>query len=431
MKTSSDHFKTAFQTNSMSIINLLRHSATYWKLHSAALFSFVIPVATDLLCTGKVRGLALMTGLMMWLFVFESYEDFDGNIKGMRIAVASACLSSAVSVLLSIAVVPESICAFMLFCISVAPVVCFCGFRFRDMDGALPLLPARADVFMRGIGGFRRLAYVFVTASCMIATGFQGIIGWALRGILAVSALVLAGRRMLGGITQEEPPPEVDMTSPALSRMPVLREPVVRYGTAGTRPRRTTELLLAPRTPLRLPLGQRHNQLTGHLRKSLPLSPIIAVPQVLLVVPDGLRGRTQMTEQDIIGRVERYMAEKETYLDPMFGIDMMARDIGTNRGTLSKVINEKYGMNFSRFVNSRRVSYALGVFRSNPDVKVSDLTTICGFRNMVSFIRAFRFEMDMTPGEWCREERERVMLARSKGWVLSHPPQPSSQDAGK
>lgn len=58
--------------------------------------------------------------------------------------------------------------------------------------------------------------------------------------------------------------------------------------------------------------------------------------------------------KDII-RLENYMRESKPYLNPKLRITDMTRELGTNRTSLSVLINRTYEMNFSRYVNRFRL----------------------------------------------------------------------------
>ena len=80
---------------------------------------------------------------------------------------------------------------------------------------------------------------------------------------------------------------------------------------------------------------------------------------------------------------------------------------------ISKAICAYTGRNFCQFVNYYRIAYAVELFRSNPNMKIVDISSRSGFNSSVSFTMAFRLFMGDKPSDWFR--RERAILQKQKG----------------
>lgn len=117
------------------------------------------------------------------------------------------------------------------------------------------------------------------------------------------------------------------------------------------------------------------------------------------------------------------MNEEKLFLSPSFTVEDLSKALYTNRGYLSRMINSCTGMNFNMLINDYRIKYAMALFKSDPDMKVSELMGLSGFNNPVSFNNAFKLIMKMPPGEWCNLYREELSrLKKNADMSSSDPP---------
>lgn len=141
-------------------------------------------------------------------------------------------------------------------------------------------------------------------------------------------------------------------------------------------------------------------------------------------------------------RMTAYMEEEKPYLDSNFDLDHMSMAVGSNRGYVSRMINTCTGMNFRQYINEYRIKYAVELMKMNKgDWSAMDIAERSGFNNRPSFNMAFKLFMNMTPGEWIREqaaEGNKIIRRRKAPLHPSIPPEQvqsvlqafSSQDAG-
>ncbi len=107
-----------------------------------------------------------------------------------------------------------------------------------------------------------------------------------------------------------------------------------------------------------------------------------------------------------------YMEQKRPFLVESFTLDDFAARLYTNKLYLSKTINHYSGGNFRQFVNHFRVKYAMGLFEKNMSLRVSDMSELSGFHNVVTFNNAFKLMTGETPSAWCRKIRTRRILGK-------------------
>ncbi|HPV88626.1 MAG TPA: helix-turn-helix domain-containing protein, partial [Bacteroidales bacterium] len=105
---------------------------------------------------------------------------------------------------------------------------------------------------------------------------------------------------------------------------------------------------------------------------------------------------------DIYNRIKEYMVKEEAYRSSGITRQELAARVGTNTTYVSRALNECAGVNFKQFINAYRVKYAQDYFRQHPDARLIELCNKSGFRSLTALNMAFRINVGMTPGEWCR-----------------------------
>lgn len=92
---------------------------------------------------------------------------------------------------------------------------------------------------------------------------------------------------------------------------------------------------------------------------------------------------------------ERYMRLKKPYLNSELRITDLAYELSTNRTYLSAFINQEYGMNFSRYINIRRLEELkrMSVDSEFAHINGRDLVINVGFSNYRGYLR-FKNEED-------------------------------------
>jgi AraC-like DNA-binding protein len=91
---------------------------------------------------------------------------------------------------------------------------------------------------------------------------------------------------------------------------------------------------------------------------------------------------------------------KKRYLDKNCTLDKVAKEMNTNTTYLSKIINEKKGVNFSNYINSLRIEYAADRLENDESFikyNMRGIADAVGFNNADSFARAFKTHLNMTP----------------------------------
>ncbi len=85
-------------------------------------------------------------------------------------------------------------------------------------------------------------------------------------------------------------------------------------------------------------------------------------------------------------RVDYMMDKRQVFLDSNLTLEMLAKEIGTNRTYVSRVFNQRKNMGFEAYLNKMRLKYAASIaFRG---LEVEDLAVECGFPSLRSFYKS-------------------------------------------
>lgn len=100
----------------------------------------------------------------------------------------------------------------------------------------------------------------------------------------------------------------------------------------------------------------------------------------------------------LINNLERVIKHEQVYLKQDICLPELAKQIGTNRYYLSKLINSEFNMNFSDFINRYRILDAVEIIEANHnEISLSEIATKIGFKSYISFSRNFKRQVNVSP----------------------------------
>lgn len=103
----------------------------------------------------------------------------------------------------------------------------------------------------------------------------------------------------------------------------------------------------------------------------------------------------------IESKLLKHMQQKKPYLDPMFSLQTLGRQLGETPRYVSLVINHQLNLNFSDFVNNYRLAEVKQYMSDRTEKRsILDLIYTCGFSTKSNFNRAFKKHEGMTPSEY-------------------------------
>lgn len=106
--------------------------------------------------------------------------------------------------------------------------------------------------------------------------------------------------------------------------------------------------------------------------------------------------------QQYTNRIKHYMRTKKPYLDPNLTLPDLADKLQMSSHILSRVINEKFGVNFFDFINQYRIQ-EVKVKMADPEYDHLSLLGIAmdsGFNTKSAFNRVFKKHSGLTPSEY-------------------------------
>ncbi|NGP45435.1 helix-turn-helix transcriptional regulator [Bacillaceae bacterium SIJ1] len=132
--------------------------------------------------------------------------------------------------------------------------------------------------------------------------------------------------------------------------------------------------------------------------------------EVFLVVDDTLKQIESVIsddlEADMLKTVTRYLQDR--MMDANFSIQTMAEELSWSPSHLRRKFKDMTGMTISNYVNELRMNKAKELLVET-DQPVYEIVKRVGYNDVSSFIRKFKQESKMTPGEYRKAERMRNM----------------------
>ena len=110
---------------------------------------------------------------------------------------------------------------------------------------------------------------------------------------------------------------------------------------------------------------------------------------------------------DLKEKIYKVLVTNKKYRDPSYTAKKLASEINTNTRYISAVVNVKFGMNYSNFVNKYRIEDAVKVLANKQfrDLTMDEVSEMVGFANRQSFYSAFYRVKRTTP----RKYREHLL----------------------
>ena len=101
-------------------------------------------------------------------------------------------------------------------------------------------------------------------------------------------------------------------------------------------------------------------------------------------------------------RILDFIVMQKKYKDKDYSAKKLAEDLGTNTRYISAVVNVRFHMNYSSFVNKFRIEEAMAILvdRRYQDLSMEEVSDMVGFANRQSFYASFYKIMKMTPREY-------------------------------
>lgn len=99
--------------------------------------------------------------------------------------------------------------------------------------------------------------------------------------------------------------------------------------------------------------------------------------------------------------LEKILIEKK-YKEKDYSAKRLAEDLGTNTRYISAVVNVKFHMNYTSFVNKYRIEEAMTLLTDKryADLTIEEISDMVGFSNRQSFYASFFRLQGITPRDY-------------------------------
>jgi AraC-like DNA-binding protein len=93
---------------------------------------------------------------------------------------------------------------------------------------------------------------------------------------------------------------------------------------------------------------------------------------------------------------------QKKYRDKDYSAKKLAEDLGTNTRYISAVVNVRFHMNYTSFVNKYRIEEAMTILvdKRYQDLRMEEVSDMVGFANRQSFYASFYRVVGITPREY-------------------------------
>lgn len=105
---------------------------------------------------------------------------------------------------------------------------------------------------------------------------------------------------------------------------------------------------------------------------------------------------------DLKDRILEVIVMQKKFKDKEYSARRLAEDLGTNTRYISAVVNVKFHMNYTSFVNKHRIEEAMSILidKRYKDLRIEEVSDMVGFSNRQSFYASFYKLTGITPKEY-------------------------------
>ena len=101
-------------------------------------------------------------------------------------------------------------------------------------------------------------------------------------------------------------------------------------------------------------------------------------------------------------RILNIVVMQKKYKDKDYSAKRLAEDLGTNTRYISAVVNVRFHMNYTSFINKFRIEEAMTILVDHryQSLRMQEVSDMVGFANRQSFYASFYKIMKMTPRDY-------------------------------
>lgn len=119
---------------------------------------------------------------------------------------------------------------------------------------------------------------------------------------------------------------------------------------------------------------------------------------------EAFRSMQELRESQSTGALIQSMKQmiEENYADPNFSLSYVGDQFGLSGGYLSRLFKETFGVRFVEYVTDVRTERAKQLLAETDDA-IQDIAAAVGYTNSLTFIRVFKKQTGITPGQYRKD----------------------------
>ena len=109
-----------------------------------------------------------------------------------------------------------------------------------------------------------------------------------------------------------------------------------------------------------------------------------------------------MLMDELKEKILNVIVMQKKYKDKNYSAKQLAQELGTNTRYISAVVNVKFHMNYTSFVNKHRIEEAMSILvdKRYQKLRIEEVSDMVGFSNRQSFYASFYKLIGITPREY-------------------------------
>ncbi|TYA74688.1 helix-turn-helix domain-containing protein [Seonamhaeicola marinus] len=113
-------------------------------------------------------------------------------------------------------------------------------------------------------------------------------------------------------------------------------------------------------------------------------------------------GLTNALSEELKQNLINLFINDKIYKENAISLEILSNKLNTTRHNTSQIINEHFNMNFFELINKFRIKEAVNMFKDDVhgSLNIIDVAYEVGYNNKVTFNKAFKKEMSVTPSEY-------------------------------
>ena len=115
--------------------------------------------------------------------------------------------------------------------------------------------------------------------------------------------------------------------------------------------------------------------------------------------PSIAENENEQTTSSLAVSLEQLMNERHLYLQHDLKISDVAALLYTNRTYIQHTIQELSGESFTKYVNRKRIEYAIELQKKHPEYNIETIATQSGYTHLGTFYRNYKIVTGKTPAK--------------------------------